>query len=93
MITERAVLDRIEDGIAVLLVGKNEQEYHVKENELPQGASDGVVLDVQITNDQIVDIAINHEETADQKARISAKMNQLKKKKRWKVLIKKDRQI
>ncbi|WP_081831646.1 DUF3006 domain-containing protein [Geomicrobium sp. JCM 19038] len=81
MTEERAVLDRIEDGIAVLLVGKSEQEYHVKADELPEEATDGAVLDVQITNDQIVDIAINQEETANQKARISAKMNQLKKKK------------
>ncbi|EZH67066.1 hypothetical protein DH09_03770 [Bacillaceae bacterium JMAK1] len=81
MITERAVLDRIEDGIAVILVGKNEEEYHVKATELPEGATDGTILDVQATSGKIQDMTINHEETADQKARISAKMNQLKKKK------------
>lgn len=43
---KRAVVDRIEGGFAVLLVGEREQEHHVPAADLPTGAGEGSWLTV-----------------------------------------------
>lgn len=49
--TDRAVVDRIEDDTAVLLVGPGGTPLHVGVADLPEGAGAGtwVVLDVQFS--------------------------------------------
>ena len=41
---ERAVIDRIEGDLAVLLVGDAEDEFHVDISKLPKGAEENTVL-------------------------------------------------
>jgi hypothetical protein len=44
---ERAVVDRIDEGVAVLLVGPSEREVTVPASELPDGAAEGSWLRVR----------------------------------------------
>jgi len=53
-----AVIDRISDGTAVLLIGKEETQVSVPLSELPEGAGEGTWLDIsfsikrKLTDDQ-----------------------------------------
>lgn len=42
--TRRAVVDRVVEGVAVLLVGPDEQEHHLPAEQLPAGAGEGAWL-------------------------------------------------
>ena len=44
-----AVIDRISDGTAVLLIGKEETQVSVPLSELPEGAGEGTWLDVSFS--------------------------------------------
>lgn len=39
--TWKAVIDRIESGVAVVLVGEEEEQIHVPQSLLPKGAKEG----------------------------------------------------
>lgn len=42
--TRRAVVDRIVEGVAVLLVDPDEQEHHLSAEQLPAGVGEGAWL-------------------------------------------------
>jgi hypothetical protein len=73
--TQRAVIDRITDGWAVLLVGDREQERRVRESDLPDGAGEGSIVQVRVSGLKIevvdVDDAATDEKRADMKDRLS----------------------
>lgn len=48
---EPAVIDRIVEGVAVVLVGEDEEEFQVPESGLPEGAEEGSLLLVRRTLD------------------------------------------
>ena len=76
---EKAVIDRIVDGkTAVILVGDNERQYQYPAKGLPEGASEGTWLRVQIENGEIVYIEIDPEETESALRRIQAKLDKLR---------------
>ncbi len=76
------VIDRIEDGIAVILIEENKQEWKVTEENLPEGAKEGTVLQLSLTNDTYTIIGIDKEatKTASNKAKHLQKKLQSKKK-------------
>ena len=77
---ELAVIDRIEDGkFAVLIVGETEQQYVIPIAQLPEGAGEGIWLRVRFANDTLVEASIDAEATARARARISEKMDRLRK--------------
>jgi len=76
---EKAVVDRIVDKRhAVLLVGENEVEKIVSVDKLPPGAGEGTWLEVEFEGDELVVVEVDAEETAQVKARITAKMERLR---------------
>lgn len=74
---ERAVVDRVEEGLAVLLIGDEEHELTVPIEELPEGASPGVWLRVTLENGALTDAEVDAETTQARRARIHEKMQRL----------------
>lgn len=68
-------MDRIEEGIAVLLVKPDEKdEIHLKINYLPENTKEGDILSF--------DIEIDQEETERTKERVRGLIDKLKKKRK-----------
>ena len=74
---ERAVVDRIEEGMAVLLVGEDERELAVPLSDLPTGAKPGVWLRVAIEGGRLKQVQVDSETTRQRRARIQEKMDRL----------------
>jgi len=70
----KAVIDRFEDGYAVLLCGSDEIPLDVPEQLLPAGAVEGDWLNVRLEPDR--------DETAKRRERMEALLEKLKRKKR-----------
>lgn len=76
---DRAVLDRIvDDATAVLLVGPNEVEVHVPADALPDGATDGTWLVLDLDGDMPRVIAIDQRRTDDQRANLENRMARIR---------------
>ncbi len=75
---EKAVIDRFEDGQAVLLVGDQERCLVVPRRSLPRGARESHWLKVDIQEDQLISATIDEEETARAKQRIAEKLDKLR---------------
>lgn len=76
---EKAVIDRFEDGWAVLLVGEEERRLNVPRNALPRGVRAGHWLQVEFDGDNLANAAIDAEETARAKQRVMEKLARLRK--------------
>jgi len=70
------IIDRIEDGIAVILIEEIQQEWTIHESELPAQCEAGTVLQLEETDEGFEIIAIDQEAT--QKAAAKASMLQKK---------------
>lgn len=77
---EKAVIDRVEGKIAVLLVGEEETKLDVLVSSLPRKAKEGDWLKVEIAGSKVVSAEIDAEETAKRKERILGLMEKLRKK-------------
>jgi transcriptional regulator of nitric oxide reductase len=79
----RGVIDRFVDGKwAVILVGEEETEYNVQVEQLPMNVKESSVVQVDIVNGAVVKVALLEDETINQQANISKKMELLKARKR-----------
>lgn len=74
---ERAVVDRIEEGAAVLLVGDEERELVVPIGSLPKGSSSGVWLRVTLEGEGLKHAEIDRQTTRLRKSRIQGMMDRL----------------
>ncbi|MDQ0207651.1 hypothetical protein J2S05_002452 [Alkalicoccobacillus murimartini] len=82
---EKAVIDRFEDqNHAVLLVGKDEKEYHVSRTSLPDDVKEGNHLFVVLENEQVISVELDKETTTEAVNRIGNKMDKLREMKRMK---------
>lgn len=75
---EKAVIDRFEDGWAVLLVGENERRLEVPRKALPRGAREGHWLQVEMEGDRLLSADIDREETERARQRIREKLDRLR---------------
>ncbi len=75
---EQAVIDRIENGIAVVLIGEAERQVNVPRKQLPKGAREGHWLKVEMAGDQIIRIELDPEATAAARKRIEEKLDRLR---------------
>lgn len=83
----KAVLDRIENGYAVMLIENNQAEFTVPVNQLPAGSSAGTWFSVSVVNDQITKLIIDQKTTLQKKQRaeqLRNKLNQMKKSSKYK---------
>lgn len=74
---ERAVIDRVDEGLAVLLVGDEERQVVVPLAKLPTGVGPGDWLGVTLERGQLVQAVPDAGETARRRARIQAKMDRI----------------
>ncbi|MBF8304385.1 MAG: hypothetical protein HW399_760 [Dehalococcoidia bacterium] len=74
---EKAAIDRIDEGIVVLLVGPEERELAVPVGQLPPGVQAGDWLRVTIVNGQLKQVELDREETKRRRERIKAKLDKL----------------
>ncbi|MFW6111187.1 MAG: DUF3006 domain-containing protein [Thermoproteota archaeon] len=76
----KAVIDRVEEGkIAVILVEEEGLEFKIPVNELPKDIEEGVWLNVDIEDGELVVLEIDEEETEKRKNRIQEKIKTLRK--------------
>lgn len=78
----RGVIDRIEDGIAVILVEENNQEWKIAEEKLPTGAKEGAILKLEMTNDTYTIIGLDEEATNAANNKAQQLQNKLQAKKK-----------
>ena len=76
--TETAVIDRFENGWAVLLVGEDERQLDVDRTQLPLDAKEGDWLQVEIADDRLVRAVVDAEATAQASQRIMSKLERLR---------------
>lgn len=74
MLTKKAVLDRVVDGNAILLVGNEEEEMVVSAADLPEGIQEGDRLVITFDEQQIIALEYDEEATIEAKTRIQHKM-------------------
>ena len=74
---EKAAIDRIDEGIAVLLVGPEERVLAVSVGQLPPGIQPGDWLKVMIVNGQLQKAQLDREETKQRRERIKSKLDKL----------------
>jgi hypothetical protein len=74
----RAVVDRIEGDLAVLLVGDDEREIHVAVAALPEGAEEGSWLRVRVDGDEVEVVELDPDATRAQRDRIDGKLERLR---------------
>ncbi len=78
VMAERAVIDRVEEGSAVLLIGDDEKEFVVPLRELPVGSEPGVWLTVTLTDSGRLQTAqIDSETTKRRRALMQERLDQL----------------
>jgi hypothetical protein len=70
----KAVIDRFEEDLAVLIVGEEEDKLVVPLVSLPEGVEEGQWLQVELEDDRIINAVVDEEETARAKQRIAEKV-------------------
>ncbi len=74
----KAVIDRFERNMAVLLVGDERRRMDVPRQALPKGAKEGQWLQVEMHGSRLVSVTIDSEETARAEERIKDKLERLR---------------
>lgn len=76
------VIDRIEDGIAVILIEAENKEWTVAEDHLPTDAKEGTILQLEVVQDTFNIIRIDEEATKSATAKATSLQNKLQAKKK-----------
>lgn len=74
----KAVIDRFEGKLAVLLLGEDEAKMVVPRASLPKAAKEGSWLQVEIKNGQMRSAKLDEAESARMKQRIAEKLEKLR---------------
>jgi hypothetical protein len=82
MSKERAAIDRVEEGMAVLLVGEEEREVLAPMEEMPEGSRPGMWLRVTVEGERVRDAEIDLETTRARERRIREKLDRLLRRRR-----------
>jgi hypothetical protein len=73
-----SVIDGIEDGVAVVLVGADEREVTCSADALPSGVRAGGAVRLQLVGDRILHMVADPDQDAARAARIGAKLEWLR---------------
>ena len=76
--TVKAVVDRFEGELAVLLLNDGQEQLVVPRKSLPPGTKAGHWLQVEIDNGKMISAVIDEEETARASQRIAEKLDRLR---------------
>ncbi len=80
ILEQKAVIDRFEESIAVLLVGEGEKVYHIPIEYLPSGLKEGDWVRLTISDGVVSAIKPDTRETENRRSIIEAKLDRLRKK-------------
>ena len=75
---EKAVVDRCEGAMAVLLVGEEKRQLNVSRNHLPRDTREGSWLQVEIVGDSVVSAQLDAGEAEMARERIADKLARLR---------------
>ena len=75
---EKAVIDRFESNLAVILLKDGQEQLVVPTNSLPSGVKEGHWLQVEIEGGKVISATIDEEETAKVGERIADKLERLR---------------
>ncbi|HEX9988191.1 MAG TPA: DUF3006 domain-containing protein [Chloroflexia bacterium] len=75
---EKAVIDRIEESWAVLLVGESGRVVNAPRSSLPRRAREGQWLLVELEGDEVISAVVDREETERARKRIEGKLERLR---------------
>ena len=75
---KRAVIDRIETDMAVLLIGEEQQQFDIPRQQLPSKATEGTWLLVELVANQLASVQIDKATTEMTHRRIQKKLAQLR---------------
>ncbi|MGH2428589.1 MAG: DUF3006 domain-containing protein [Candidatus Limnocylindria bacterium] len=75
----RGVVDRLTDGLAVVLVGDDEIEHHVPLDRLPAGVEEGSVVLVRMRDGELEVIGLDRDETETRRHDIQRRISRLRK--------------
>jgi hypothetical protein len=75
----RAVIDRIDAGIGVLLIGPAGDQHEVDASLLPEGARDGDVIEATVENDIVVAGPIDRELTDARRTDAQQRLSRIRK--------------
>ena len=75
---QRAVIDRITDDWAVLLIGDQGQERRVKADELPDGAKEGSIVTVRVTGLRVEVFEVDDAATEEKRSEMKDRLGRLK---------------
>lgn len=78
----KGVLDRVEDGIAVILVEETKEQFTVPVTDLPTGSKEGTWFSLATKDDSYYIVTIDEQKTAAQTERINILQQKLQKKRR-----------
>lgn len=76
----RAVLDRIEDGVGVLLIeadGEVREEVHVDPDRLPSAAGEGALFDATFENGSLAELTHRPGETEQRRRELQSRVDDL----------------
>ena len=77
--TQRAVIDRITDGWAVILVVDREQERRLRVDDLPDGAEEGSIVQVRVSGLNVEVVAVDDGATHEKRAEMKDRLRRLRK--------------
>jgi hypothetical protein len=77
-----AVLDRFEEGYAVILLNEGNKKLVIPKNRLPKSAREGhwllIEFEGQVSEETLLNISVDKEETLNAKRRIAEKLDRLR---------------
>ncbi len=79
---ERGVVDRIVEGVAVVLVGEDEVEHHLDAAELPDETKEGTWLRVRRSGHSLIVLGRDEEGETRQRQQIEGRLDQLRQQRR-----------
>jgi hypothetical protein len=74
----KAVIDRFEEELAVLILEGSQERVNVSRGALPKKCKEGSWLQVEIVDGQVREAVLDEEETAKARERIAEKLERLR---------------
>lgn len=78
----KGVIDRIEEGVAVVVIPEKNEQFTLAENDLPQGCKAGVWLTLTYDDGTYTIVGVDKQTTLEQEKKISDLHAQLQKRKK-----------
>jgi hypothetical protein len=74
----KAVIDRFEGNLAVLIIGEGYDRLNIPRASLPHGVNEGQWLQIELDGSRFISAVVDEEETANARQRIADKLARLR---------------